>query len=62
MDVIEGDTQIISRIFPDPIKDSLNILVNFESRTGIWVLDWMVKDYIILKLQKYNGQALINYR
>ena len=39
IEVIEGDTQIINLIFPEPIKDSLKILVNFESRTGIWVLD-----------------------
>lgn len=39
IDVTEGDTQIISLIFPEPIKDSLNILVSFESLTGIWVRD-----------------------
>jgi len=33
--VTEGDTQIMSLIFPDPIRDSLRILVSFESRTGI---------------------------
>ena len=32
---IEGETHIISLIFPAPIKDSLKILVNLESRTGI---------------------------
>ena len=62
MDVIEGDTQIISLIFPEPIKDSLKILVNFESRTGIWVLDWMVNDYIMIALQKCNVQAWTSFR
>jgi hypothetical protein len=36
---VEGDTHMINLIFPAPIRDSLNILVNFESRTGMWVLD-----------------------
>jgi hypothetical protein len=35
----EGETQIISLIFPEPKKDSLKILVNLESLTGICVLD-----------------------
>ena len=32
---IEGETQIISLILPEPINDSLSILVSFESLTGI---------------------------
>lgn len=32
---IEGEAQIINRIFPDPKRDSLRILVSFESLTGI---------------------------
>lgn len=35
MDAMEGETQIINLIFPEPIKDSLRILVSLESRTGI---------------------------
>ena len=39
VDVMEGDTQMINLIFPEPSKESLKILVSFESRTGICVLD-----------------------
>lgn len=35
IDVIEGETHMMSLILPEPIRDSLKILVNFESRTGI---------------------------
>lgn len=38
IELIEGDTHIMSLILPDPSKESLRILVNFESRTGICVL------------------------
>ena len=31
----DGETQIISLILPEPKKDSLKILVSFESLTGI---------------------------
>lgn len=44
MDAMEGETQMISRILPEPIKDSLRIRVSLESRTGMCVLDWMVKE------------------
>lgn len=44
MALTDGETQIINLILPDPSKESLKILVNFESRTGIWVLDWLLKD------------------
>ena len=44
MEVTEGETHIINLIFPEPKRDSLNILVNLESLTGICVLDCMVKD------------------
>ena len=36
----EGETQIISLIFPEPKKDSLKILVNFEFLNGICVRDF----------------------
>ena len=39
MDEIEGETQIISLILDDPIKDYRKILVSFESLNGICVLD-----------------------
>ena len=58
MDVIEGDTQMISLIFPEPISDSLKILVNFESLTGICVLDWIVNDYIRINLTEIQCPSL----
>jgi hypothetical protein len=39
----EGEIQTINFIFPGPTKESLNILVNLESRNGIWVLDFSIK-------------------
>lgn len=39
VDVIDGDAHIIKRILPDPNKESLKILVNFESLNGIWLRD-----------------------
>jgi hypothetical protein len=35
IEVIEGEVHIISRIFPDPIRESFRILVSFESLKGI---------------------------
>ncbi len=40
---MDGDAHMIKRILPDPNKESLRILVNFESLKGIWLLDWAVK-------------------
>lgn len=35
----EGEMHIMSLILPEPSKDSLRILVSFESLTGMCVLD-----------------------
>ena len=57
MDAMEGETQMISRILPEPIKDSLRILVSLESRTGMWVRDWMVKDLMGREVRRCSGRA-----
>ncbi len=40
---MEGETQMIKRILPGPKRESLNILVSFESLNGMWLLDCEVK-------------------
>ena len=40
---MEGETQMIKRIFPGPKRESLKILVSFESLNGMWLLDCEVK-------------------
>ena len=67
MDEIEGETQIISLILDDPIKDYRKILVSFESLNGICVLDWLVNadiqcpNFDKLPLICFNSDILIYF-
>jgi len=43
MALVDGETQIIRRIFPGPRRESLRIRVSFESRKGMWLREWDVR-------------------
>lgn len=58
----EGDTQMMRRIFPEPISESLRILVSLESRTGICDFMFPVRVWLRNCLQKCSVRASKDYR